>query len=128
MIVLGYMAHFIPFTIRAVYANLQQLNPRLEEIAWLATNNKVRIITRITLPLLKNGLITGFFISFILAMSELGVTLLIMPPGMETIPIKIYNFMHYGAEAMVAALCIILLVLQLLFSLGLLGIAKWFKS
>jgi iron(III) transport system permease protein len=128
MIVLGYIAHFIPFTIRAVYASLQQMNPRLEEIAWLATTNKLRIIAKITLPLVKNGLITGFFISFILAMGELGVTLLIMPPGMETIPIKIYNFMHYGAEAMVAALCIILLVLQLLFSLGLLGIAKWFKS
>jgi iron(III) transport system permease protein len=127
MIVLGYIAHFIPFTIRAVYASLQQMNPRLEEIAWLATTNKFRIIAKITLPLVKNGLITGFFISFILAMGDLGVTLLIMPPGMETIPIKIYNFMHYGAEAMVAALCIILLVLQLLFSLGLLGISKWFK-
>ncbi|OAD22946.1 binding-protein-dependent transport system inner membrane component, partial [Candidatus Thiomargarita nelsonii] len=80
MIVLGYIAHFIPFTIRAVYASLQQMNPRLEEIAWLATTNKFRIIAKITLPLVKNGLITGFFISFILAMGDLGVTLLIMPP------------------------------------------------
>jgi iron(III) transport system permease protein len=75
--------------------------------------------------LARNGLVCGFFISFVLALGELGTTLLIIPPGMTTMPIKIYNFMHYGAEATVAALCLILLALQLLFSLALLGITRW---
>jgi iron(III) transport system permease protein len=56
----------------------------------------------------------AFFIVFILAFGELGTTLLGMPPGRETIPIKIYNLMHYGAEDLVAALCIILIELLLI--------------
>ena len=109
IIIVGYLAHFIPFTIRAIYASLQQLNPRLEEMGCLSSAGRFRVTGGITLPLIRNGLMTGFFISFILALGELGVTLLVIPPGMATIPIKIYNFMHYGAEAMVAALCLILL-------------------
>ncbi len=128
IILIGYLAHFIPFTIRAVYASLQQLNPRLEEMGCLATNSQLRVTALITIPLVRNGLLVGFFISFILSLGELGVTLLVIPPGMATIPIKIYNFMHYGAENMVAALCLILFALQLLFSLGLLGLTRWAKK
>ena len=115
----------MPFTIRAVYASLQQVHPSLEEMGWLMSARPCRVIARITLPLVRHGLLTGFFIAFVLAMGELGVTLLILPPGMATIPIKIYNYMHYGAEATVAALCLILLALQWLFSLSLLGFSAW---
>jgi iron(III) transport system permease protein len=53
---------------------------------------------------------------FILSVGELGTTLLVIPPGRETIVIKIYNLMHYGAEQMVAALCVILIVITLAIS------------
>jgi len=125
IVILGYVAHFIPFTVRAVYSNLQQLNPRLVEAALLAHPGRLLLTGKIVLPLLRNGLLTGFFIAFILAMGELGVTLLVIPPGTATIPVKIYNFMHYGAEATVAALCLILLALQLLFAGGLLMLGRW---
>ncbi|MCB1905346.1 MAG: hypothetical protein KDI18_14905, partial [Gammaproteobacteria bacterium] len=79
---------------------------------------------KVLLPLLRHGLISAFFIAFILAMGELGITLLVIPPGIATIPVKIYNFMHYGAEATVAALCLILLVLQLLMAGGLFYLSR----
>jgi len=123
VILLGYLAHFIPFTIRALYSSLQQLEPQLEEMGRMLSRSRSRVLVRITLPLVRNGLITGFFIGFVLALGELGVTLLVTPPGMATIPIKVYNFMHYGAEETVAALCLILVALQLLVSLGLLELA-----
>lgn len=121
IILLSYLAHFVPFTIRAIYASLQQVNPSLEEMGWLMSPKYHWVTMKITLPLIRNGILTGFFISFILAMGELGTTLLIIPPGMTTIPITIYNYMHYGAENNVAALCLILLALQFLFCLALLG-------
>ena len=53
---------------------------------------------KILIPLLKPSLLAAFFIVFLLSFGDLGTTLLIIPPGRETIPIKIYNLMHYGAE------------------------------
>ena len=125
IIVLGYVAHFLPFAIRAVYAGLQQLNPSLEEAAWLATANRARITGRITLPLVRSGLAAGFLIVFVLAMGELGVTLLVVPPGVETLPVRIYNLMHYGAEEAVAALSLVLLAVQLAVCLVVLAAVRW---
>ncbi len=127
IVILGYVAHYIPFTVRAVYSSVQQMNPRLVEAGWLARRSGFEVIRKITLPLLSNGMLTAFFIAFVLSMGELGVTLLVIPPGTATIPIKIYNFMHYGAEATVAALCLILLVLQLLFAVTLFGLGRWLR-
>jgi iron(III) transport system permease protein len=116
IIILGYVAHFIPFTNRVVYSALKQVSPRLEEAGFLITNNWIMVIWKIVLPLMVPGLLAAFFIGFILSLGELGTTLLIMPPGMTTLPVKIYNFMHYGAEQMVAALCLVLIGIILIFS------------
>ena len=51
---------------------------------------------------------------FVLCLGELGSTLLTIPPGMETLSLRIYNLMHYGAHDIVAALAAILLGLTLL--------------
>jgi len=116
IIILGYVAHFIPFTTRITSSALKQVNPRLEEMAFLVTNNWFKVIGKIVLPLMRPGLLAAFFIGFILSIGDMGTTLLIMPPGKTTLPVKIYNLMHYGAEQMVAALCLILIGIILAFS------------
>jgi iron(III) transport system permease protein len=116
IIVLGYVARFIPFTVRATSSGIKQINPHLEEAGLLGGSSWMRVITRIAIPLSWPSLMAGFFITFILSLGELGTTLLIIPPGRETIPIKIYNLMHYGADQMVAALCLILVGITLAFS------------
>ena len=64
-------------------------------------------------PLCLPGLVAGWSIAFILCMGELGTTLLVIPPGMGTLSLKIYTLMHYGASQMVAALSYILICINL---------------
>jgi len=116
IIILGYIARFIPFIIIATISGLKQVSPQQEEAAFLSVNSWTKVIRKIVIPLSRHSLIAGLFIVFILSFGELGTTLLVIPPGRETVPIKIYNLMHYGAEQMVAALCLILIVIILAFS------------
>ncbi|GBD95918.1 molybdenum transport system permease protein ModB [bacterium BMS3Abin06] len=95
---------------------MKQVGQRVEEAAFLTTGNWSKVMYRIIIPLTKHSLIAGFFIVFILSIGEIGTTLLVIPPGRETVPIKIYNLMHYGADQMVAALCLILIAIILAFS------------
>jgi iron(III) transport system permease protein len=97
-------------------SGLKHLSPYLEEAALLFTPRWSEVIGKITVPLLKHTFITGFFIIFILSFGELGTTLMVIPPGKETAPVKIYNLMHYGSEPMVAALCLVILVIIMAFS------------
>jgi iron(III) transport system permease protein len=116
IIVFGYVARFIPFAVIMTSSGLKQVNPRAEEAAFLTSSRWTRVMRKIVVPLTRHSLITSFFIVFILSVGELGTTLLVIPPGRETIVIKIYNLMHYGAEQMVAALCVILIVIILAIS------------
>ena len=116
IIIIAYVAHFIPFSTRATSSGIKQISSHLEEVASLSTKKSTKIIRKIVLPLASPSLVAGFFIAFVLSFGELGTTLLVIPPGQETIPIKIYNLMHYGSDQMVAALSLILIGILVLLS------------
>lgn len=114
ILMLVYITISSPFVIRILCSNLKQIGSNLEEAAIVSRISWIKRTRKILLPLLKPGLKTGFIISFILCLRELGATLLVIPPGMETIPIKVYTLMHYGANKLVASLSLILLSLILI--------------
>jgi iron(III) transport system permease protein len=116
MIIIGYTARFVAFSIISITSGFKQIDPRLEEAAHLDIPSKWRIMGRIVVPLLRPSCVSAFFIVFVLSLGELGTTLLIVPPGIETVPIKIYNLMHYGANDMVAALSLVLVAVIFAFS------------
>jgi len=124
IIVLGYLAHLIPFVIRIIYSGLQQIPPVFEEAGRLTGNRWWKVLRVITLPMLGGFLLTGFAISFVFALADLGTSLLIMPPGLETMPIVIYNYLHYGADNLVAVFCLMLLFFQYVIWLGLTALYK----
>jgi iron(III) transport system permease protein len=113
IIIFGYVARFIPFLTISAVSGLKQVSPQLEEAAFLTTSRWSKVMGRIVIPLSRRSILAGFFFGFILCFGELGTTLLVIPPGRETVPIKIYNLMHYGAEQLVAALCLTLIVIIL---------------
>jgi iron(III) transport system permease protein len=128
ILAIAYAARFCPYASLVAAAGISHLSFRMEEAAALTGCRWPSIIGKIVFPLAKRDLAAGFFIVFVLAFGELGTSLLVMPPGSETIPIKIYNLMHYGAENLVAALCVILMLLIAIISGGLLMIIRTMRS
>ena len=127
IIILGYIVRFIPFGVIIITSGLKNISKNLEESAQLINSSCFYVLHNITIPLLKPFLIIVFFIIFILSFGELGTTVLIMPPGRETIPIKIFNLIHYGAYEIVSALCLIFILIILGMSVFLFFVLKVFK-
>ena len=119
IIVLAYTFKFLPFAVILIISSLKNINKNLEESACLSTSSWFRVMNNITFSLLKPSLLFAFFVIFILSIGELGTTVLIMPPGRETITLKIFNYMHYSDYKTVNALCLILIFIIL----GLSGLA-----
>jgi iron(III) transport system permease protein len=61
---------------------------------------------RIALPLRLPGLAAAAGIALVLAISELSATLLVLPPGVTTISVRIFQLLHYGVDDRVAALAL----------------------
>lgn len=116
ILIIAYIARFIPFGIRIILSNLSQLSPAMKESALLCEGNSLKRLLKIDLPLARRGLLICWIIVFIFSMGELGATLLVIPPGLGTISLKIYTLMHYGAGPLVAALGLILIGINLLVS------------
>ena len=108
MVMIAGVARFIPFSIRALVAGIGQIDRKLEEAAEIAEpRSRVRTV-KILVPLLKPALAAGWAVVFVLSLGELGASLLVLPAGLETLPVAVYNLMHYGANQIVGALSLIL--------------------
>lgn len=102
-------------------AQLQQLNQPLWEATRLEVGPRWRIWLWLRLPLLLPGLLAAAGLVFALSVGELGATLIVIPPGYSTLTLRIYNYLHYGAAASVAVLCLVLVAIA--FGVG--GLMAW---
>lgn len=116
IMIIAHMARFTPYAAAVIHSGVGQVSVRMEEAAMISGAGFGSILMHVVARLTRRHLVVSGFFVFVLAFGELGTTLLISPPGVETIPIKIYNLMHYGAEQLVAALSIIIMVIVFVMS------------
>jgi len=62
-------------------------------------------------PQISRPIAATCYIIFLLCLWDVETMILVMPPGGETLALRIFNLLHYGHNAQVNALCLTLLVL-----------------
>lgn len=115
VLVWGHLARLLPFAVFAAASQLRRVDPLLVDAAQLHDVGWWRRLARIELPLVAPALVLAWLVVFALSLGELGVSLLVAPPGQATLPMRIYNLMHYGASDVVAGLALLLLGLVVAF-------------
>ncbi len=90
IVVTGYMVLYTTPAFQTVKAVLSQFPPSLEEAARGLGSRPSRIFWTVTLPLLRPGLTGGWILVFILSMRELAATLVLRPPGFDTLPVRLW--------------------------------------
>jgi ABC-type Fe3+ transport system permease subunit/DNA-binding beta-propeller fold protein YncE len=73
-------------------------------------------------PQARGTLLAGFYLVYLLCLWEVETLILIVPPGRETLAVRIFNMLHYGHAGQVDALCVWMLALGLA---PVLGFAVW---
>jgi iron(III) transport system permease protein len=107
MLILGYLARFVPVAALAIAAATRYVPMSHEEAASVSGAGWLRTMMRIVVPQIRLGLITAWVIAFVLAFGELGVSILIAPPGEATLPIRIYTMIANTPPSHVAALALL---------------------
>ncbi|MBU0762361.1 MAG: iron ABC transporter permease [Candidatus Altiarchaeota archaeon] len=128
IILLGVLARFLPFVIKTYSPFFEQMHESVERAARQSGASFHKMLWKITMPLMRRSYIPVWAIAFILSLRELEVTLLVTPPGFQTLPNRIYTLLHYGDYELVSALCImvvVLIVLPLVSIILLENVIKW---
>jgi iron(III) transport system permease protein len=107
MFILGYLARFLPVAALTIAAATRYVPMSHEEAASVSGAGWLRTMTRIVVPQIRLGLVTAWVIAFVLAFGELGVSILIAPPGEATLPIRIYTIIANTPPSHVAALALL---------------------
>ena len=110
MPVVAAISRFGPLAWLIGLAQQRRQDYSLLEAASLFPVGSLKLWTCIRLPLMMPGMIVAGMTVFLLAMGELSATLLVLPPGSNTLAVRTYNLLHYGASESVAGLCLFLVL------------------
>jgi len=106
IIVIAYLARFVPVGALILAASLRQIPISFEEAADVGGASWLRTFSRIVLPQIRTGLAAAWVVAFIFAFGELGATVLVTPPGESTLPVRIYTMIANTPSSVVASLAL----------------------
>jgi iron(III) transport system permease protein len=107
----AYTVVWLAYGMRLIQSALLQVSPELEEAARLTGASPRRVITDVTLPLIRNGLLASWLLVFMIFEREYSTGVYLLSPGTEVIGSVLVSLMAAGAVEVVAALSLINIVL-----------------
>ena len=107
IIVVAYLARFVPVAALMLAASVRQIPVSVEEAAEVGGASWWHTFARIILPQMRTGLAAAWVVSFIFTFGELGTTLLVAPPGESTLPVRVYTIIANTPPSEVAALALL---------------------
>lgn len=114
IILLGYVAQYAILPTRMTAAILERIPRSLEAAAELSSARWLMTLREIVVPLARRGLIAVWIVSYVFCLRDLGVSMVVYPPGYDTLPVRILTLMANGSPSLIAALCVILIAVTLL--------------
>lgn len=86
----AYVVRFIPVTIHSQESAISAVSRSLEDASRTLGAGTWRTISKILLPLIKPGLLTGWVIVFVDCMKELPATLMLRPIAFDTLSVRVW--------------------------------------
>ena len=108
IMIIAMIVRRIPYTIRSSVAILQQIPMSVEEAGISLGASKLETFFKITVPMMKNGIISGGILSWVTIITELSTSIILYTSHTITLTLSIYIFVVRGTEGPAAAMATIL--------------------
>ena len=108
---LGHLAVVLPFVVRLMAASFATRAFDLEDAAATLGATPWRGFVHITLPLAMPGILAAATLSFLLSFDETVISLFLVGPRLNTLPVALFHYVEHRADPLVAALAGLLTVL-----------------
>jgi len=112
-LVMGHTVVAVPYVIRTTLAVLYNFDRRLEEAAAALGADPLRVFFEVTLPLIRPGVIAGGIFAFIVSFDQFPVSLFLVVPKGETLPVVLFNYMKFDLDGAIAAASMVSIALAL---------------
>ncbi len=89
-LVMALVVRFLPLAVQSEEAAMQQLTPSVEQASRVHGAGPFENLWRVTLPMIRGGMVVAWVLVFIDALKELPATLILRPIGFDTLPVRIW--------------------------------------
>jgi iron(III) transport system permease protein len=96
VLVLAFIASYLPFAYRLSETALLQIDRALEEASSLCGASHSRTAARITLPLIRPALLSAWVMVFIFSVREISAAILLTSSDNVVLSVLSYNYLDYG--------------------------------
>lgn len=109
LLLIAYVALFLPLALASTEAGLRQVPASLEEASRSLGMGQWRTLRLVTGPLVWRSIVAGGALVFLTAMKELPATLLLRPTGFQTLAVEVWSASSelFYTQASVAALVLV---------------------
>jgi putative spermidine/putrescine transport system permease protein len=111
-LVAGHVVVTVPYVVRTTLAVLHNFDRGLEEAARNLGASPARTFFEVTLPLIRPGVLAGGLFAFIVSFDQFPVSLFLVSPGQETLPITLFNYLKYDLDGTIAAASMVSILLS----------------
>lgn len=109
IIILGYLAQYTALTTRMAASALDHIPRSMEEAAQVSGAHWGRRLLGIVVPLARKGLAAAWLAGYLFCLRDTGITMLVYPPGHDTLPVRTFTLMANGPPDLIAALCLLMI-------------------
>jgi len=90
---------------------MRSVDRDLSDSARLEGASRWQLLRHVQWPQVAPQIAAGWYLTYLFCLWDAETLILIMPPGAETLAVRVFNFLHYGHNPQVNALCLVLLML-----------------
>jgi iron(III) transport system permease protein len=123
---LAYLTKYMPVALRFVSASMMQIHGELDEAAQVAGVSWGRNFVKITLPLLKPGLLAAWFWVMVHAYRELTIALMLARSQNRTAAVVIFDLWEEGSFLLLGAFAVLMFVVLIALSAAAHSISRRF--
>jgi iron(III) transport system permease protein len=111
VLIIAYVARFMPEGLRATSSGMIQVHSELEESARVSGAGPLRAVSRVTLPLIRSSIVASVLLVFILSIREFSAVIFLYTDKTQVLPTLLFNLYRQAGSNQAAALSLMYVVL-----------------
>ncbi|MGA2864471.1 MAG: 6-bladed beta-propeller [Verrucomicrobiota bacterium] len=113
IVILAFVVRYLALGWNTVAHAAQGVDRDLTDAARLEGATRWQMLRYVHWPQVAPQVAAAWYIVFLLCLWDVESMILVVPPGGETVALRVFNLLHYGHNAQVNALCLTLVALAL---------------
>lgn len=104
----------LPYAVRVLAGSIRGIDVALEEASLVLGARPAQVWRLVILPMMAPGLLAASVFGFIMSFDEFTVSFFVAGPGVNTLPIALFNYVEINIDPTVSAVSTVLIVLSVI--------------